>query len=84
MIIRPVAPADHAEWLRMRLTLWGGTAEEHTQDMDTYFATPQSGVTFVVEKYWGRAQRIYRGQSPGLRGRVPDVPGRLHRRVVRG
>jgi aminoglycoside 6'-N-acetyltransferase I len=33
----------------MRLTLWGGTAEEHTHDIDTYFATPQHGVTFVVE-----------------------------------
>jgi hypothetical protein len=53
MIIRPVAPADHAEWLRMRLNLWGGAAEEHTQDMHTYFATPQRGVTFVVESTGG-------------------------------
>ena len=53
MSIRPVAPTDHAEWLRMRLTLWGGTAEEHTQDMHTYFATPQHGVTFVVESTGG-------------------------------
>ena len=37
MIIRPAAPADHAEWLRMRLNLWGGAAEEHTHDMDAYF-----------------------------------------------
>jgi hypothetical protein len=49
MIIRPVAPADHAEWLRMRLNLWGGPAEEHTHDIDAYFAIPQRGVTFVVE-----------------------------------
>jgi aminoglycoside 6'-N-acetyltransferase I len=53
MSISPVAPTDHAEWLRMRLTLWGGTAEEHTQDMHTYFATPQQGVTFVVESTGG-------------------------------
>jgi aminoglycoside 6'-N-acetyltransferase I len=33
----------------MRLSLWGGTAEEHTHDLDAYFATPQGGVTFVVE-----------------------------------
>jgi hypothetical protein len=42
MIIRPVAPADHAEWLRTRLTLWGGTAEEHTHDgsvLDVEMAT---------------------------------------------
>ena len=78
MPIRPVQPTDHAEWLRMRLTLWGGAAEEHTHDMDTYFATPQRGVTFVVESTGGGTLRIYRGQSPGLRGRVPDVPGRLH------
>jgi hypothetical protein len=36
MPIRPVQPTDHAEWLRMRLTLWGGTIEEHTHDIDTY------------------------------------------------
>jgi aminoglycoside 6'-N-acetyltransferase I len=53
MFIRPVESTDHAEWLRMRLTLWGGTAEEHTQEIDTYFATPQSGVTFVVERTGG-------------------------------
>jgi aminoglycoside 6'-N-acetyltransferase I len=32
----------------MRLRLWGGAAEEHTQDIDVYFATPQRGITFVV------------------------------------
>jgi aminoglycoside 6'-N-acetyltransferase I len=53
MIIRPVAPTDHAEWLRMRLTLWGGAVEEHTHDVDAYFATPQRGVTFIVEKTGG-------------------------------
>jgi aminoglycoside 6'-N-acetyltransferase I len=37
----------------MRLTLWGGTAEEHTHDIDAYFATPQRGVTFVVERTGG-------------------------------
>jgi aminoglycoside 6'-N-acetyltransferase I len=37
----------------MRLTLWGGTAEEHTHDIDTYVATSQSGVTFVVERCGG-------------------------------
>ena len=53
MIIRPVEPTDHAEWLRMRRTLWGGTAEEHTHDIDAYFATPQRGITFVVERCRG-------------------------------
>jgi aminoglycoside 6'-N-acetyltransferase I len=47
--IRPVQPTDHAEWRRMRLTLWGGAAEEHTHDIDTYFATPHGGITFVTE-----------------------------------
>ena len=50
MHIRPVQPTDRAEWLRMRLNLWGGTAEEHTQDLDAYFSSPQDGVTFVVER----------------------------------
>jgi aminoglycoside 6'-N-acetyltransferase I len=49
MPIRPVQPVDHAEWLRMRLNLWGGAAEEHTRDIDAYFATPQGGITFVAE-----------------------------------
>jgi aminoglycoside 6'-N-acetyltransferase I len=53
MPIRPVELTDRTEWLRMRLTLWGGTAEEHTHDIDAYFATPQSGITFVVEKIGG-------------------------------
>jgi hypothetical protein len=53
MIIRPVAPADRAECLRMRLTLWEGAAEEHTQDLATYLATPQDGITFVVESTRG-------------------------------
>jgi aminoglycoside 6'-N-acetyltransferase I len=50
MIIRPAAPADHAEWLRMRLNLWGGAAEEHTHDMDAYFSGQQDRRTFVVER----------------------------------
>jgi len=37
----------------MRLTLWGGTAEEHTHDIDVYFTTPQRGITFVVERPGG-------------------------------
>jgi len=37
----------------MRLQLWGGTAAEHTPDIDAYFATLQSGVTFVVERTAG-------------------------------
>jgi hypothetical protein len=60
MPIRPVQPTDHTEWLRMRRTLWGGAVEEHPHDMDTYFATPQGGITlpqggitFVVERTGG-------------------------------
>ena len=32
MSISPVAPTDHAEWLRMRLTLWGGVVYRITAD----------------------------------------------------
>ena len=53
MHIRPVQPTDRTEWLRMRLTLWGGTAEEHTSEIDAYFSSPQAGVTFVVERLAG-------------------------------
>jgi hypothetical protein len=38
MHIRPVQPTDRAEWLRMRLNLWGGAAEEHSHDIDAYFS----------------------------------------------
>lgn len=51
--IRPVQPTDRAEWLRMRRNLWGGAAEEHAQDIDTYFASPQAGVTLVVARSAG-------------------------------
>jgi aminoglycoside 6'-N-acetyltransferase I len=54
MHIRPVQPTDRAEWLRMRLQLWGGIPEEHTNDMNTYFASPQEAVTFVVERSAGK------------------------------
>jgi aminoglycoside 6'-N-acetyltransferase I len=37
----------------MRLTLWGSTAEEHTHDIDAYFATPQGGITLVAERAGG-------------------------------
>jgi hypothetical protein len=60
MIIRPVEPTDRAEWLRMRLTLWGGAAEELTHDIDTYFATIQSGGHLRSGKNWGRTLRVYR------------------------
>ncbi len=53
MLIRPAHPTDHAEWLRMRLILWGGAAEEHIQDIATYFTTPQRGITFMVERIGG-------------------------------
>jgi len=36
MPIRPVLPADYAAWLRRRLHLWEGTAEEYTHDIDAY------------------------------------------------
>src|SRR5262245_49672412 len=37
----------------MRLNLWGGAAEEHTHDIEAYFATLQRGITFVVESSGG-------------------------------
>ena len=84
MIIRPVAPTDHAEWLRMRLTLWGGTVEEHTHDIDTYFATPQRGVTFVVERTGGGLCGFIEVSLRNYAEGCQTSPGRLHRRVVCG
>jgi aminoglycoside 6'-N-acetyltransferase I len=91
MSISPVAPTDHAEWLRMRLTLWGGTAEEHTQDMHTYFATPQHGVTCVVESTGGGlcgfievslrdyAERCMTSPVAYIEGWYVDAESRRHR-----
>ncbi len=39
MIIRPVEPADTAEWLRMRLALWpDSTAGEESAEVERYLA----------------------------------------------
>lgn len=39
MNVRPVAPADEAEWLRMRTALWPGPgSEEHPEEIRRYFA----------------------------------------------
>ena len=39
MIIRPVEPADQAEWLRLRLELWpDSTAEEEAEVIDRFLA----------------------------------------------
>jgi aminoglycoside 6'-N-acetyltransferase I len=91
MIIRPVAPTDHAEWLRMRLNLWGGAAEEHIQDIANYFTTPQRGVTFVVERTGGRlcgfievslrnyAEGCVTSPVPYIEGWYVDAESRGHR-----
>ena len=84
MPIRPVQPTDHAEWLRMRLNLWGGAAEEHTHDIDAYFATPQRGITFVVESPGGGLCGFIEVSLRNYAEGCTDIPGRLHRRVVRG
>ena len=48
--IRPVQATDRDEWLRMRLNLWDGSVAENVREIDTFFASPQDGVTFVVER----------------------------------
>ena len=36
MIIRPLAPADHAEWLRMRVQLWPDSASDPPELLREY------------------------------------------------
>jgi aminoglycoside 6'-N-acetyltransferase I len=49
--IRPVAPADRAEWLRMRRQLWPGTAEAHGKQLDIFFSVKDRfAETFVAER----------------------------------
>ena len=50
MNIRPVQPTDRDEWFRMRDRLWTGSPDDHVREIDTFFATPQDGATFVVER----------------------------------
>ncbi len=38
MIIRPVKPADKAEWLRLRLELWPDSPEKEAEEIDRFLA----------------------------------------------
>jgi aminoglycoside 6'-N-acetyltransferase I len=41
MMIRPVQASDAAEWLRMRMALWAGSATEHeAQEIARFLASP--------------------------------------------
>ncbi len=37
LTIRPVIPADTAEWLRLRTLLWPDGADEHAQEVEAFF-----------------------------------------------
>ena len=50
MQFRPVQPTDRDEWFRMRDNLWNGSPNDHIREIDAFFATPQDGATFVVER----------------------------------
>ena len=38
MIIRPIEPADKAEWLRLRLELWPDSPEKEAEEIDRFLA----------------------------------------------
>lgn len=38
MIIRPIEPADKAEWLRLRLELWPDSTEKEAEEIDRFLA----------------------------------------------
>jgi aminoglycoside 6'-N-acetyltransferase I len=49
MIVRPVTPSDHAQWLVMRQTLWPDCPDpEHVQEMHDYAHNPRL-LTLVAE-----------------------------------
>jgi aminoglycoside 6'-N-acetyltransferase I len=60
MPIRPVEPADAAEWLRMRCALWpDSTPAEHEAEIRAYFensALAPAAVTFVSARDAGGLQ----------------------------
>ncbi len=49
--VRVVQPADRAEWLRMRHSLWPhGELAEHGAEIDQYFVESGLGVVFVAPR----------------------------------
>ena len=65
MTVRPYAPADRAEWARMRSTLWPGQTEA---DMDAWLARADAA-TFVADREpAGLAGFVEVGERPGADG----------------
>ncbi|HEX4951875.1 MAG TPA: aminoglycoside 6'-N-acetyltransferase [Thermoanaerobaculia bacterium] len=55
MRIRPVTPADTAEWLRMRELLWPEVPQDHPLEVAAYFAEKRPELaTFVIDREGGR------------------------------
>ena len=55
VLIRHAAHSDHAEWLRMRATLWPDCpVEDHHSEMDDQLADPERYAVFVAERDTGK------------------------------
>ena len=49
--VRPLADADHDEWLRQRLALWpDATPEDHRAEMAEYFSGPRPAAVLVCPR----------------------------------
>ena len=49
MLVRPVQPADAAEWLRMRMALWpDSTPEKEAGEIAQFFANPPLPVLYAA------------------------------------
>src|SRR5688572_14482579 len=60
--VRPIAPGDREEWLRMRHTLWPDCPEErHLLEMQQLAAAEYGGVILVVSRDEGSHERSLGG-----------------------
>jgi aminoglycoside 6'-N-acetyltransferase I len=65
IIIRPLAPADHNEWLRMRLALWPDhTAEDLSAEMENLLAAETVAVFVAGRPGTGLGGFVEAGTRP--------------------
>jgi aminoglycoside 6'-N-acetyltransferase I len=74
--IRPVAPADASEWLKLRSELWPDGVEDHEREITSFFAGAllEPVAVFVVasasHQLVGLLELSIRQDVPGLEGKA--------------
>jgi aminoglycoside 6'-N-acetyltransferase I len=76
--VRPIAPGDREEWLRMRHTLWPDCPEErHFLEMQQLAAAEYGGVVLVISRDGGGAHGRSLGGFAEVSVRHDHVEGAL-------